>query len=446
MRAKTLTIDYDWEEYSAIKKWKMSLTKKSIKGELSQSTWKSSTYWMKKILISSGLNPHNLVSEALENPEHGEDRLYECFEWCKKHNQNHNSAIIGVYGVLRGFYSHNNVDTRRWSSPKMQPRQVMQTDAGYALFRTNDTTKKLELDMTLVRSFLKKLSFRDETIAVCLFSSGLDIGDLAKIDLSFVAGQQKSQRLFLSGYREKNGEWIKTFFSREATSMLRKYVLEERLDAADSEPIFVTSKKERKRQFKKEHGRRFASDGIDTLPRGRRIDTRVVATNFRKAQELLGIQLQNGIQAPLRPKRFRHGFRQACQHAGLQDDMARVFMGQKGMSSKTYQSKSREELETFYEMVEPYVTVYSDLKASDIEKEFEKREKQQTKLHEQKIAEMEEMMHEMQKEMVLQRSSIALHNAMRGIPTVVDLKQLESQSNRKPEALSWKPLLHNFTD
>lgn len=86
LRARTLEIDYDWEEFSAIKKWKKSLAKKSIKGELSQSTWKSSRYWMKKLLTSSGLNPDQLVSEALESPEHGEDRSVSARDVSSNHS------------------------------------------------------------------------------------------------------------------------------------------------------------------------------------------------------------------------------------------------------------------------------------------------------------------------------------------------------------------------
>ncbi|MCH8914958.1 MAG: tyrosine-type recombinase/integrase [Thaumarchaeota archaeon] len=61
--------------------------------------------------------------------------------------------------------------------------------------------------------------------------------------------------------------------------------------------------------------------------------------------------------------------------------------------------------------------------------------------------EWKEKFFDIQKEMVLQRSSLALYNAMKGIPTEIDLKQLESQkSSRKPEMLAWKPLLSYSTN
>ena len=61
--------------------------------------------------------------------------------------------------------------------------------------------------------------------------------------------------------------------------------------------------------------------------------------------------------------------------------------------------------------------------------------------------EWKEKFFDIQKEMILQRSSYTLYNAMNGIPTKVDLKQLESQeSSRKPETLAWKPLLPYSTN
>ncbi len=58
------------------------------------------------------------------------------------------------------------------------------------------------------------------------------------------------------------------------------------------------------------------------------------------------------------------------------------------------------------------------------------------------IEEWKEKYFELQKEMVLQRSDITLANAINGIPTVVDLKEIESrESSRRPEELSWMPVL-----
>jgi len=372
-------IKYDLESYNSIKAWKRDLARRSYSASLSDSTWKNSLYWIEKLIKSSDLSPDELIEEAISDSEKAEDRLYSCFAWGQKQGLDHSSLIIGVHGVLRGFYAHNKIDTRNWHSPKPLPRKVEQTDANHPLFRPNKVTKKLELNLNLIRGFLKQLNSRDEMIALCLLSTGLDIGDLTKINLEFVRSQSEHDRIYVSDFRNKNGEWIKTFFSKEATSFLRKYIKQERLDASDSDPVFITSKSERKKQFKLEHKREFKNDSLDCLPKGKKVDTRVVATNFRVAQQYFGIRLERKKQAPLRPKRFRHIFRQACQLAGIGDDMTRVFMGQKSGSSKSYQPKSREELEVLYEGVEPFVTVYSDPIASDLEKQLG-QERQESKI------------------------------------------------------------------
>ena len=50
-------------------------------------------------------------------------------------------------------------------------------------------------------------------------------------------------------------------------------------------------------------------------------------------------------------------FESACTHAGIDPDIKDIFMGHKGSQSKTYQGKSREELEFYYDMVEPKITI-----------------------------------------------------------------------------------------
>jgi len=76
-----------------------------------------------------------------------------------------------------------------------------------------------------------------------------------------------------------------------------------------------------------------------------------------------------------------------------------------------------------------------DLQTALIKEEEQQRVAEQQN---QKIAEIEEKMQEMQKEMILQRSNFTLHNAQQGIPTQVSLKQLESQEqNKKSAVLAW---------
>jgi len=356
---KQIEILPNWERFATAKRWKKQLGIKSHTGELSQSTWNNARYWMPFLLLTSKLTPDELIEESLNDNEIGEDRLSECFRFAKKKRSlSHNSAITGVYGILRGFYSHNKISTQGWHSPRQQPKKVEQTDGDFPLFKkTKNNT--LDLDRETLQRFFEKLNPRDKTIALCLISTGLDDGDLLKLNVGFVRNQNaKQKRLFLSNYRNKTLETIRVFFSKEATKKLREYVKIERSDAIDDDPLFVNTMPERKRLFRIKYKRDYRQMDYDLLPDAKPLTQHTLSQNFRRFSESLGIKIEKSQQSPLRPKRLRHVFRTACQLAGLGDDMARIFMGQKSQASKTYLPKSREELEQFYEQVEPFVSVF----------------------------------------------------------------------------------------
>ena len=359
----------DWTEFATAKKWKQQLTIKSHSGELSKSTWDNARYWMPFLLKVSEKTPDELIEEALSDNEQGELRLQECFRLAKKRGVSkrkndsfrpvsHNSAITGVYGILRGFYSHNKIVTQGWHTPNILPRAVEQSDANFPLFISKD--RKLDLNRELLQGFFEKLNSRDRTIALCLISTGMDDGDLLNLDVDFVKNQDsREKRLFLSTFRSKTSETVRVFFSKEATKKLRVYVRNERKDAKGEDPLFVTTMHERKRKFKIKYPEKtFTNSDYDLLPEARQLTNNALSQNFKNTAESMGVKVPKSQQSPLRPKRLRHVFRTACQLAGLSDDLARVFMGQKSQSSKIYSPKSREELELFYESVEPFVSVF----------------------------------------------------------------------------------------
>jgi len=353
--------DVSWEKFATVKRWKKQLGMRSHKGELSQNTWSNCRFWMIRFLKCTKMNPDDLIEEAIRDSENGEEKLSDFYNWLIKNDkQQPNSANTGSYGVIRGFFSRNKVHTQGWMTPKLQPRLVEQTDADYPIFTVNPKTKKLDLNRTLLQSFYKKLSERDEIISLCLLSSGLDDGDLFKLNIGFVTRQNpEHERLFLSGARGKTGELFKTFFSKEATKRLRRYIATERRGASDSEPLFITSVKSRKETFTKTNKRQFKNVVGDDLPPGLRLRPKALSQNYRNAQESFGIKLESNKQGPLRPKRLRKGFRNGCQIAGLNDDLVSIFMGHSGSMSKIYLERPREYLEQFYKMAEPYLSVYA---------------------------------------------------------------------------------------
>lgn len=351
----------DWRDFATVKRWKSQITLKSRSGGFPEKTWKNVETNMPRFLSLMQKTPDELIEEALSDNEKGEIHISAFFSWLKKQGIDHNSAIVRSYGVIRGFYKHNKITTQGWHTPKLIPKVVEQTDADLPLFSLDMKTKKLDLNRTLFRRFLKELSARDEVIALCLISTGLDDGDLLKLTLGFVREQDPTHdRLFLSNFRLKTMESVKVFFSKEATKRLREYVRKERADGADDDFIFVTSMSERKKRFNIKYKKRYANLDYDSLPAATALTNLILATNFRHAAERMGIKLQKEKQSPLRPKRLRKVFRDACQAGRIGDDMANIFMGKADRSNKVYLGKSREELEIYYEMLEPFVTVFSE--------------------------------------------------------------------------------------
>jgi hypothetical protein len=352
---------HDWKDFATIKRWKSQLTLKSRNGGFPEKTWKSVETNMPRFLSVMQKTPDELIEESLSDNENGEMHLSTFFSWLKKQGIDHNSSIIRTYGTIRGFYKHNKITTQGWHTPKMIPKAIEQTDSDLPLFVLDPKTKKLDLNRTLFRRFLKELSARDEVIALCLISTGLDDGDLLKLTLGFVREQDPSHdRIFMSNFRSKTMEAVKVFFSKEATKRLREYVRKERSDGKDDDLIFVTSNTERKKQFQRKYHRDYTNMDYDLLPPATALRAETLATNFRHAAERIGTSLQKAKQSPLRPKRLRKVFRDACQAGRIGDDMTNIFMGKADRSNKVYLGKSREELEIYYALLEPFVTVFSD--------------------------------------------------------------------------------------
>ncbi len=348
--------EVSWQDFATIKRWKTRLTINAHNQELPEKTWKVACSWMPQFLKLTGKTPDELIAEAKIDSDIGEERVAEFFIHLKKRLPN-NSAKNGAHGYIRGFYKHNKINTKSWHNPKSTVPLVKKIDDKYPMFTLNEDTQKFDLNRKLLREFLRHLSIRDETFALCLISTGQDSGDILKLSVGFVTSQE-GDRLFLNDNRRKTGEEIKVFFSREATKKLREYVKKERSDAEDDDPLFVTSTIERRRIFALEHERPYVQG--DILPNGARLQPRTLSVSFRIVEDKLGIKMTKGQQSPLRPKRLRHVFRSACNYAGIVDDMVRVFLGQAGMSSKIYLGKSKQELEFFYKLVEPKITIYDN--------------------------------------------------------------------------------------
>jgi len=154
---------------------------------------------------------------------------------------------------------------------------------------------------------------------------------------------------------------------------LRNFLKTERDNAQDDESIFIPSDRELKCIFRQNHGRGFNPDK-DILPKIKSVASTEVSYQFREIARKIGIKnSRKYAQSAFRPKRFRKVFESACTCGGVPVPVQQTFMGHKGEMTKVYLGKSKEELEYYYELVEPQVTVYSDLTKDNQIKELESR-------------------------------------------------------------------------
>ena len=241
-------------------------------------------------------------------------------------NKTFNSSIHAAYHIIRGFYSHNDINTQKISTPVRDPSKVQFDDDRVPLFEikevqeNGDTVKKKIIRREFLKSYYDCMSSRDKIIAMCIKDSGLDSGDILSLPLSILRYQDTTEdRIFVRMSRAKTREIVCTFFTKETTRLVKNYEKMYRIKAEDSEPIFVQSMKEFKTEFTKKHGRQFIAD-LDKITL-KPIDPHVLSMNFRhaakKLEKLLSIRiLYANAQSPLRPKRFRKLFNDVCDDCG----------------------------------------------------------------------------------------------------------------------------------
>lgn len=367
----------NWESYDTVMQWKLSLSQNSDDLVLARGTSNAIKCWFPRYLKSTideehpnGLTPDELINEILNAdlimmPKILKNRLMHAFNFCKTmvksqdENSLHNNLVTGIYGVIRGFYSHNLPYKITVRTPKYRPRTVVKTDAITPLteIAINEDGKKIvDIQRDIFKRFLNESPLQYQVAITGLLSSGMDSGDLVKVTIGMIKEQSEHDRIFFSDFRNKTGEILNTFWSKEATALARKYIDTERKDASDDEPILTSGKRQQKRDFYKLHGRKYNPIN-DVLPK-HPITEKSLARKFRKIAADMDIPLKPGVQSPLRPKKYRKLFSDACDKAGVGSNKRKIFMGKADNTDKVYAGVARHELEIYYELVEQYVTIY----------------------------------------------------------------------------------------
>lgn len=252
------TVSLNWCDFATSKRWIAQRQMKNDDKIIPTKTEEAMHTWMIQFIKFHKKTPDELIEEAINDSEIAGQRLDDFYRY-KKELIDRNSCITGIYGTLRGFYRHNKVTIQDISSPRFSPRQVKMTDANYPLFKRIETEqngkkiKKSVLNRVLIQEFTSYLNYRDQTIHLCIMSSGLDSNDILKLTIGDILRQSEHSRIYLNDVRNKNFMEYKDFFSTEATERIRTYIKRERKNAPKNEPVFVTSTKSRKTQFTAHH-------------------------------------------------------------------------------------------------------------------------------------------------------------------------------------------------
>lgn len=345
---------------------------------MSEKTLQAIRNWMPLFIEYTQKNPDDIIEEAVKGgKETIKARLSDFCTWSEEEKgKKFNASVHGSYHLIRGFYSHNDLNTQKIRTPKTQPSEVQFTDDTVPLFdiveiEKSDGTKHKDkrIKREFLKTFLECLTPRDKIICMAIKDSGLDSSDLLDLTLKIVRYQDSSsERIFVRSIRNKTGEILATFFSKETSKLIRSYVQLHRKNALDGEPIFIQSAHEFKIQFNKRNHRKFDSSIDELKPES--VDPHYLAKCFRlatgKLEKILSTSdkpyriLQRGKQSPLRPKRFRKLFNDVCDSSGTPVDIKRVFMGKSDPANKVYEGKSRQDLEMYFEEIEPRLTIYSE--------------------------------------------------------------------------------------
>jgi integrase len=332
--------------YESVKNWLQS-AKEGAMGRGKSGLTKEAKMGRLKALANyvefSNLNPDELLGEAKEDIKNAMNRLTDFFNWlqgkgeARPKKMTWNSACT-IQARIRGFYTHNDVTfPKRFKTPRRMVSAVSKRDTKTAIFDYDEDKDEIVYKNGMLQHFVSNLNFRDQTIALCLLSTGADAADLLRLNAGFVKDSMgkisTGRRLLWHDNRSKDGIEFKVYLSAEATQFLKRYVEQERGHAEDKDPLFVKED-------------------------GKKLNAHALAMNFRVAAVKMGLNVAKEESNPFRPKRFRHLFRTACSNARVDPGFTMAFMGHSSNISASYLEKSDGMFLKEYVKLEPYVTVF----------------------------------------------------------------------------------------
>lgn len=333
-----------------------------------------------KLGITQDYTPDRLVKEAQKDVKNAEAKIDGFYNWLQfkpvegylprptkvKHLVRRNgyeyevelkvkpakssTAHVRAYDTIRTFYSSNRIFfDKKWirGIPKPSVKEAIRADSKYGLFKLDDKKHTISFDRELMQKFLSNLKLREQAITLALLSSSQDTGILFELNIGDFVNNSNG-RFFWDSSRQKTGVQFRTFFSKEATNLVRRYIDQERRGAEDNEPLFIMSKNG-------DEPIRMRPDNLSKI--------------YREAAKRMGVQWKSDQWNPFRPKRLRHLFRTACDNAGIDELYINAFMGHKNSQGQDYSETDPSKLELEYLQVEPFVTVYGSSEETNEMKE-----------------------------------------------------------------------------
>ncbi|MCV0409920.1 site-specific integrase [Nitrosopumilus sp.] len=260
-----------------------------------------------------------------------------------------------------------------------------------------------------IQTITKNLRYKHKTLFICQSSSLMRIGEMMQLRKKHLIADKKNIIVKIPASIAKFKKGRTTFFSKEASRLLRPILRE--LDENDL--VFGTSE----------------------YPKHSKITAQGV---LRNAHDRIGLNMKYETTGRymINTHCFRaFGITRLSRH---DPNFAKKIAGQKSYLLQYDRMTDEEKLELYQKHEIDLLIDDSAITQAELEKIQNEKSEQTQKDNEQRkrMQEMEERMQEMQKEMVLQRSAFVFFKAQMGMPTQLNLQQLESQNNEK-SALKW---------
>lgn len=201
--------------------------------------------------------------------------------------------------------------------------------------KTIKQNDKHEWELSQIKAFVDSAEYlRDKAIIMCMFQSGLAVGDIVGLDYGDVRRELDNGKLplMLHIYRKKTDVEFKTFFGADAVRYLKDY-LKSRKDLKDDSPLFTK------------------------LGSEERINEASIQERAEVYADKLDFIEKNGGLNPARPHSLRAAFRSRLTNE-VDSQLIEFWMGHEiGAEARAYLNMPSEEMRKLYANIEHLLTI-----------------------------------------------------------------------------------------